>query len=374
MFVSRAELEEPTNELLQAMNDTSRATILEYEKSFRRSLWIIILVITVLVIIAVLAALIFSRRLTVPINHMTKRVHDISGDSFSFDMDEIYRTGDEIEVLAGTFEELSERTRKYIREITEITAEKERIGAELNVATKIQADMLPKNFPIFPDRKEFDLYATMTPAKEVGGDFYDMFLIDDDHLCMVVGDVSGKGVPAALFMVISKTMIKNRAQNGGKPSEILRDVNNSLCEGNEEMMFVTVWLGILTISTGELIQASAGHEYPVIQKKGEDYRLIETENGMVMGAIKKMKYKDLVFNLSEGDALFMYTDGLPEATDAEDKRFELEGMMSAINRHKDADTHELLLAMKQEVDAFVKEAPQFDDLTMLIIRYFGTEK
>jgi sigma-B regulation protein RsbU (phosphoserine phosphatase) len=374
MFVSRAELEEPTNELLQAVNDTSRATILEYEKSFRRSLWIIIFVITVLVIIAVVAALIFSRRLTVPINHMTKRVHDISGDSFSFDMDEIYRTGDEIEVLAGTFEELSERTRKYISEITEITAEKERIGAELNVATRIQADMLPRNFPIFPDRTEFDLYATMTPAKEVGGDFYDMFLIDDDHLCMVVGDVSGKGVPAALFMVISKTMLKNRAQNGGKPSEILRDVNNSLCESNDELMFVTVWLGILTISTGELIQASAGHEYPVIQRKGEDYQLIETENGMVMGAIKKMKYKDLTFNLSEGDALFMYTDGLPEATNAEDERFELEGMMSAINRHKDADTHELLSAMKKEVDAFVKEAPQFDDLTMLVIRYFGTKK
>ncbi len=374
MFVSRAELEEPTNELLQAVNDTSRATILEYEKSFRRSLWIIIFVITVLVIIAVVAALIFSRRLTVPINHMTKRVHDISGDSFSFDMDEIYRTGDEIEVLAGTFEELSERTRKYISEITEITAEKERIGAELNVATRIQADMLPRNFPIFPDRTEFDLYATMTPAKEVGGDFYDMFLIDDDHLCMVVGDVSGKGVPAALFMVISKTMLKNRAQNGGKPSEILRDVNNSLCESNDELMFVTVWLGILTISTGELIQASAGHEYPVIQRKGEGYQLIETENGMVMGAIKKMKYKDLIFNLSEGDALFMYTDGLPEATNAEDERFELEGMMSAINRHKDADTHELLSAMKKEVDAFVKEAPQFDDLTMLVIRYFGTKK
>ncbi len=374
MFVSRTELEKPTDELLQAMDKTTQDTLLGFEKSFRRSSWIIMLVIAILVFIAVLTALMFSGRLTGPINHMTESVRGISGDSFSFEMDDIYRTGDEIEVLAGTFEELSVRTRKYIREITEITAEKERIGAELNVAAKIQADMLPKNFPIFPDRTEFDLYATMTPAKEVGGDFYDMFLIDDDHLCMVVGDVSGKGVPAALFMVISKTMIKNRAQNGGKPSEILRDVNNSLCEGNEEKMFVTVWLGILTISTGELIQASAGHEYPLVQRKGEGYQLVKTQNGLVMGVMTKIRYKDLTFNLSEGDALFMYTDGLPEATNAQGKRLEIDGMMCAINRHKDVDTHELLKSMKQEVDDFVKEAPQFDDLTMLIIRYFGTQK
>ena len=241
------------------------------------------------------------------------------------------------------------------------------------MAAKIQADMLPKNFPIFPDRKEFDLYATMTPAKEVGGDFYDMFLIDDDHLCIVVGDVSGKGVPAALFMVISKTMIKNRAQRGGKPSEILHDANNSLFEGNDEKMFVTVWLGILTLSTGELLQASAGHEYPVIQRKGEDYELVETENGLVLGYRRGIKYKDLRFELAEGDKLFMYTDGLPEATNAQNKRLGLSGMMSAINRHKDDEASELLAHVKEEVDSFVKEAPQFDDLTLLIIRYNGKQ-
>ncbi len=374
MFVSKEEIEKPTQNLLTAMDDVNKDTRAEYEKNYRNAAIILLIAVTILVVSATVAALMFSDRLTDPINRMTESVRNISGDSFNFEMDNIYQTGDEIEVLAGTFEELSERTKKYIKEITEITAEKERIGTELRVATKIQADMLPKNFPVFPDRKEFDLYATMTPAKEVGGDFYDMFLIDDDHLCIVVGDVSGKGVPAALFMVISKTMIKNRAQTGGMPSEILHDVNNSLCEGNDENMFVTVWLGILTISTGQLIQASAGHEYPVIQRKGEDYELIETENGLVSGFKRKAKYKDLIFELAPGDKLFMYTDGLPEATNAQDKRLEIDGMMSAINRHKDDEPSELLAHIKDEVNAFVKEAPQFDDLTLLIIRYNGQQE
>lgn len=371
MFVGKDEIEEPTRGLLDSMDKVTKETMTEYEKSFRTSSIILLIAVIILVINTIIVASLFSNKLTVPINHMTDAVHNISGDSFNFEMDDIYRTGDEIEVLAGTFEELSERTKKYISEITEITAEKERIGTELRVATKIQSDMLPKNFPIFPDRKEFDLYATMDPAKEVGGDFYDMFLIDDDHLAIVVGDVSGKGVPAALFMVISKTMIKNRAQNGGTPSQILHDVNNSLCEGNDENMFVTVWFGILTISTGELIQASAGHEYPVIQKKGEEYKLYETENGLVIGFMKEVKYKDLTFKLGSGDSLFMYSDGLPEATNAQDKRFELEGMMTAINKHKDDGPSEILANIRSEVDEFVGEAPQFDDLTMLIIRYNG---
>ncbi len=374
MFVEEDELDKPTQELVDMIYYINDGTIDEFGKSFLRSSWIILLVTVILVGIAVFATRLFADRITRPIDHMTENVGSITGESFNFDMDDIYRTGDEIEVLAGTFAELSERTKKYINEITDITAEKERIAAELSVAAKIQSAMLPKNFPIFPERKEFDLYATMTPAKEVGGDFYDMYLLDDDHLCLVMGDVSGKGVPAALFMVISKTMLKNRAYVGGKPSEILRDVNNSLCEGNDENMFVTVWLGILTISTGELIHASAGHEYPVLQKKGEEYKLIETDNGLVLGFMKDLEYEDLIFELKSGDSLFTYTDGLPEATNAEDQRLELEGMMTGINKHKDDEPSELLADIQKEVDAFVKEAPQFDDLTMMILKYYGGDK
>lgn len=373
MFVGKEEVEGPTQNLLSEMDSVNKDTMQEFEKNYRNAAIILLIVAVLLVISAAIAARMFSDRLTGPINRMTESVGNISGDHFSFEMDDIYHTGDEIEVMAGTFQELSARTQKYIEEITQITAEKERIGTELRVAAKIQEDMLPKHFPIFPDRKEFDLYATMSPAKEVGGDFYDMFLIDEDHLCLVMGDVCGKGVPAALFMAISKAMLKSRAQSGGTPSEILHDVNNSLCEGNDENMFVTVWLGILTISTGELIQASAGHEYPVIKKKGEEYKLIVTDNDLVIGYIKGFKYNDLRFELAPGDSFFMYTDGLPEATNAEDKRYEIEGMMGALNRHRDDEPWEFLPHIREEVDAFVKEAPQFDDLTMLIIRYNGKE-
>lgn len=371
MFISKDELATPTKELLEVIDDITGETMEEYNNSFKRTIIRVIIAVAVFLTIALIAGYTFSNRLVEPIDKMTKNVKSITGDSFDFKMSDIYQTGDEIEVLAKTFEELSERTKKYISEITDITAEKERIGAELNVAKKIQEDMLPNHFPLYPDRKEFDMYATMTPAKEVGGDFYDMFLIDDDHLCTVMGDVSGKGVPAALFMVISKTMLKNRALIGGKPSEILHDVNNSLCEGNDENMFVTVWLGILTISTGELIQASAGHEYPVIKKRDGDYELVITDNGLVIGFMKNVEYGDLVFNLNSGDSLFMYTDGLTEATNAEDIRYEVEGMLGALNRHKDDEPDSLLPDVKKEVDAFVKEAPQFDDLTMMILRYNG---
>lgn len=371
MFVSTEEVDQPTYDMLEATNKITQETLEKVDKGFVRSTLIILLVTIFLLFLAILATFLFSKKLTIPINHMTRSVRNITGDSFNFDMEKIYKTGDEIEVLADTFAKLSERTKKYITEITDITAERERISAELDVARKIQADMLPMDFPLYPDRHEFDLYATMTPAKEVGGDFYDIFLIDDDHLCVDMGDVSGKGVPAALFMAISKAMLKNRAMSGGKPSEILHDVNNSLCEGNGELMFVTVWLGILTISTGEFIQSNGGHEYPVVQRKDEEYELIETDNGLVLGYMKNMEYTDFVITLNSGDGFFMYTDGLPEATNAEQNRLELEGMLNALNKHRLDGPKELLSDLKKEVDAFVKGAPQFDDLTMLIMRFNG---
>ena len=175
------------------------------------------------------------------------------------------KTGDEIEDLGHSFNYMLEELEIYIDNLAKVTAEKERIGAELSVATQIQASMLPCIFPAFPDRPEFDVYATMQPAKEVGGDFYDFFLVDEDHLALVIADVSGKGVPAALFMVIAKTLLKNSAQTGASPKEILEKVNNQLCENNDAEMFVTVWIGILQISTGKIVCANAGHEYPAIR-------------------------------------------------------------------------------------------------------------
>lgn len=285
------------------------------------------------------------------------------------------RTNDEIQKLGESLLKMEIEINEYIENLTRVTAEKERIGAELNVATQIQADMLPSIFPAFPERKEFDIYATMTPAKEVGGDFYDFFLIDDDHLALVIADVSGKGVPAALFMVIAKTLIKNRAQMaaGGpySPAEILGYVNEQLCEGNEAELFVTVWLGILQISTGKGIVANAGHEYPTIRRAGGEYELIKTKHSIAVAAMEGIRFREHTFEMHPGDSLYVYTDGVPEATDRQDELFGTDRMLAALNEDPDARPEQLLHTVKRHIDAFVGEAMQFDDITMLCMHYLG---
>lgn len=277
---------------------------------------------------------------------------------------------DELQNLSDTIYSMEQTVVKYIDEVTSITAEKERIGAELNVATEIQANMLPSIFPPFPDRSEFDIFASMNPAKEVGGDFYDFFMIDDTHVGLVMADVSGKGVPAALFMVVSKTLIKNRAQMGGSPSEILSAVNNQLCENNKAEMFVTVWLGILDINTGIIIAASAGHEFPAVKHNGK-YELLKDKHGFVLAGMENLKYKDYEIKLEKGDSLFVYTDGVAEATDSKNELFGTERMIDALNIAPESDCECILDNVQNKIDEFVKDAPQFDDITMLCLQYYG---
>ena len=231
--------------------------------------------------------------------------------------------------------------------------------------------MLPNVFPAFPDHKEFDIYATMTPAKEVGGDFYDFFLIDENHLALVMADVSGKGVPAALFMVIAKTLIKNRAQTGGSPAEILGYVNDQLCEGNDAELFVTVWLGILDLTTGKGVAANAGHEHPVIKRKDGDYELIVYKHSPAVAVMEGMHFREHEFELHPGDILYVYTDGVPEATNADNELFGTDRMLDALNRNKNVQLEELLGEVKKSIDAFVGAAPQFDDITMLGFTFWG---
>ena len=278
---------------------------------------------------------------------------------------------DEIGQLARTIDQMETEIRDYIENLTRVTKEKEQIQAELNVATQIQADMLPQKFP---ECKEFALYATMTPAKEVGGDFYDFFLIDEDHLALVIADVSGKGVPAALFMVIAKTLIEIRAMMGGSPSEILGDVNNRLCEGNEAGLFVTVWLGILELSTGRVTAANAGHEYPAIKRTDGAWELMKDKHSPAVAVREGMTFREAEFELRPGDSLYLYTDGVAEATNVEMKLYGTDRMIDALNHHAEETVEELLPSMKREVDAFVGDAPQFDDITMLGLQYFGTRE
>ena len=244
---------------------------------------------------------------------------------------------------------------------------------ELNMATEIQTGMLPSIFPAFPERAEFDIQASLDPAKEVGGDFYDFFMIDDDHLAMAIADVSGKGVPAALFMMSSKILINDHALMGGTPAEILERVNKQVCANNDAHMFVTVWLGILEISTGKLTTASAGHEYPMINTTGK-YVLLKDKHGMAVGAFEMAKYKDTEIQLKKGDSIFVYTDGVAEATDANNELFGTDRTIEALNAiPKGASQKDVLAGVRAAVDAFVKEAPQFDDLTMFGLKYNGPQ-
>ena len=277
-------------------------------------------------------------------------------------------TGDEVEDLANAFQYMVRRLDGYIRNLASVTAEKERIGAELDVAAKIQADMLPCIFPPFPDRHEFDIYASMRPAKEVGGDFYDFFLVDDDHLALVMADVSGKGVPAALFMMISKTLLKSAAQVGLSPKSVLEKVNNQLCENNEAEMFVTVWMGILEISTGKMRCANAGHEYPAIRRRDGSFELYKDRHGFVLAGMEGTRYREYELELAYGDSLFVYTDGVAEATNVRQELYGTERMLAALNRAPEKGCRELLAAVSEDVDMFAGEAPQFDDITMLCLK------
>ncbi|MDY3785904.1 MAG: PP2C family protein-serine/threonine phosphatase [Eubacteriales bacterium] len=266
---------------------------------------------------------------------------------------------------------LADRTRKLLERQIKDSADKQQIASELSVATHIQTSMLPRIFPAFPAQKEFDIYAMTNPAKEVGGDFYDFFLVDDDHLAVVVADVSGKGIPAALFMVIAKTLIKDHAQRGTSPDVVFTEVNRLLCEANDEGMFVTAWLGVLELSTGHLSYVNAGHNPPLLRRAGGGYDYLRTRSGFVLAGVEETRYRSCSLELAPGDALFLYTDGVTEATDAEKQLYGEERLAAALNSHKDYAPKELLSAVRDDVEAFVGQAPQFDDITVLSLCYYG---
>ncbi len=248
-----------------------------------------------------------------------------------------------------------------------------RLGTELSMATDIQASQLPRLFPAFPNRPEFDVFASMNPAKEVGGDFYDFFMVDNDHICLVMADVSGKGIPAALFMMISRVLIKSRIQNGETPGQALANVNDQLCESNEAQLFVTVWLAVVEISTGKGIAANAGHEHPALRRAGGQYELVVYRHSPAVATIEGIRFREHEFELHPGDSLFVYTDGVTEATSREQELFGNDRMLSALNRDPDAHPEKVLANVTDGINTFVAGAEQFDDITMLCLKYNGPE-
>lgn len=284
------------------------------------------------------------------------------------------KTGDEIEKLSGSFKEMMMDITDYVENLQVITAEKERISAELGIATQIQADMLPRIFPAFPDREEFDVYASMNPAREVGGDFYDFFLVDDIHLAVVIADVSGKGVPAALFMVIAKTLIKNHAQFGSDPADIFTITNNQLCEGNEAGLFVTAWLGVLNLFTGELIYVNAGHNPPLLKQAGGNFEYLKSPAGFVLAGMEDIRYTQMSARLKRGDKLILYTDGVTEAENEEQEEYGNHRLRETVNREKDGDAKALVTEICRSVADFAGGAQQFDDITVVSLVYEGNSR
>ena len=320
--------------------------------------------------VTIIAYIFFVRKMvTKPISGLTAFTQEIT-ETGSFTNRHIdIKTGDEIESLSESFNFMLAELENYIANLSKVTAEKERIGAELDIAKHIQASMLPCIFPAFPDRKEIDIYATMDPAKEVGGDFYDFFMVDERHLAIVMADVSGKGVPAALFMVIGKTLIKDHTTPDRDLGKVFTAVNNLLCEANSEGLFITAFEGVLDLVTGEFRFVNAGHEMPFICKAGGDFEPYKIRPGFVLAGMEDMKYRAGSMQLDVGDKIFQYTDGVTEATNLGNELYGMERLGVVLNKFKTASPHEILPAVKQDIDAFVGEADQFDDITMLCLEY-----
>ena len=348
--------------------DISMNAIKAESKAF--SVMLFIITIAIGLVLTAIYILAIQKAVVSPINKLadaaTSYVKNDNGTGFK---DIEITTGDEIESLSDAMKKMEQDIKDYIENLTAVTAEKERIGAELNVATQIQMDMLPRIFPTFTDKTEYELFASMDPAKEVGGDFYDFFIIDEDHLGLVVADVSGKGVPAALFMVIAKTLIKNRAMMGGSPGEVLAYANDQLCEGNDAELFVTVWFAIIDVKTGKGIAANAGHEHPAIRRANGQFELSIYKHSVAVATMEGIKFREHEFELGHGDTLFCYTDGVTEATDAHNVLFGNDRLLDALNQDPDANAEQICKNVRNSINEFVGEAPQFDDITMLCVKF-----
>lgn len=282
-------------------------------------------------------------------------------------------SGNELGQLSDDVADLTREIDEYTFQIGKISAERERIETELNLAQRIQTAMVPNVFPAFPDRNDFDLYGSVTPAREVGGDFFDFFLIDDDHLCMIIADVSGKGVPAALFVVASKITLWNNVNMGKSPAEIFKDTNEAICRNNPKEMFITVWLGILDLKTGKVVAANAGHEYPIVQGPDGRFEVLKDRHGFVIGGMEDIRYHEYEFELKPGSRLFLHTDGLSEATDPEKEMFGTERILDVLNKEPNASPKKHLANMQGAVKDFIRDAERFDDLTMLCLEYRGAQ-
>ena len=355
-----------------AMIDISMDEVMADRTAFLNNIMMIMVFATIALVL--LFMWIINRLVVKPINSLAAAassfVSDQKSEGEASAISQLnIRTSDEIQNLSESIKRMELDINQYIDDLESVTAEKERIGAELDIAKHIQASMLPCIFPAFPERSEIDIYATMEPAKEVGGDFYDFFMVDDRHLAIVMADVSGKGVPAALFMVIGKTLIKDHTTPGRDLGKVFTEVNKLLCESNSEELFITAFEGVLDLVTGEFVYVNAGHEMPFICKAGGEFAPYKIRAAFVLAGMEGMKYRAGSMTLEPGDKIFQYTDGVTEATNVNNELYGMERLGDILNKNKNGTPHEILPAIKADIDKFVGEAPQFDDITMLCLEY-----
>jgi sigma-B regulation protein RsbU (phosphoserine phosphatase) len=311
-----------------------------------------------------------ARSITKPLRMLARATRVISTGNLDAEFP-LIKSRDEVGNLSESFITMKDSLKRYIKDLTETTAAKERIESELKIAREIQMSIIPKIFPPFPDRPEFDIYAFIEPAKEVGGDLYDFYFIDDDHICFMIGDVSGKGVPASLFMAVTKTLFKANSDEGVRPNEILSHLNNELAQDNESCMFVTIFCGILNTKTGEVLYANAGHNPPLLLRQGKDAQYLDTSGNIAVGAMEGLSFKTEKLVLHPGECLFMYTDGVTEAANLEDELFSEKRLRDGLSALREKQIKDIVPSLMKEIEDFSQEAPQADDITMMIIKYFG---
>ena len=275
------------------------------------------------------------------------------------------RSHEEFDDLSNDINSTVDTLKRYIADAAA------RIDAELAFAKAIQHSALPSVFPPYPGRKEFDIHAAMYTAKEVGGDFYDFYFVDEDTLAFLVADVSGKGIPAAMFMMQSKTLLKSCAESGMSVEQVFATANGKLCEGNDAGMFVTAWMGMLNVRTGMMTFANAGHNPPLLRRADGSFEYLKSKAGFVLAGMEGIRYRKNELQLHPGDTIFLYTDGVTEATDANEKLYGEDRLLAMMNRLQQMPAKEICQAVKDDVDAFVGDAEQFDDITMLCLTYSG---
>jgi phosphoserine phosphatase RsbU/P len=333
------------------------------------TLTLILLVSIGLILLTFIVAKIVSRQLS-PLEHFAKSAHEVAHGNFSTQLPEV-KTQDEMGNLHDSFVHMQKDLAKYIENLKSTTSAKEKIESELRIAREIQMGMIPKIFPPFPNLTEIDLYAMMEPAKEVGGDLYDFFLIDDKHLCFAIGDVSGKGVPASLFMAITRTLLRTVAPKQHSTSEIVNTLNQSLSQGNDSSMFVTFFIGIVNIETGHMKYTNAGHNPPVIIHSDGNIEMFETTKNIPIGLFEDYEYEEKDRTLAKNDRLFLYTDGITEAENWDQELYSEERLVDCLSTVKNNEPIEIVMSVAKDVVIHVNDYLQSDDLTMMCIIYYG---